>query len=434
MNKEMKINTRVDRALTWYRGGSYRYMVVDIEAPEIEIKRDEPRKPINLALVIDRSGSMQGAPIEAAKEAAIGVANRLTADDVLSVVCFDHESRTILESIRMDAEGREMAEHEISSVHTGGTTDLASGWLQGAELVAEVMNTDSTFRNEVVVLSDGHANRGETGPSVLAEYAIGLQARGITTSTVGIGDRYSPEVLQAIAEGGGGRMHDAEHPQEIIEVVMAELDEVASTFADQLKLDIKAPDGVEIKCLSNYPAQETGYSRYNYLLGSINNHASKQVVMQVRSPRGDLGDVMDFELTVSWVHDDEPSYVSRHVTLTQTSGQMNEAQSRDIDASLVVARIWQARIMRSITEANVHHDIYRLRDIEKTQFRYFSHFCHGLPTDKDMVYPLERLLRRAHRPMHERSRKEVTLQAFHMQKGTRDARHVERDDWSSFLD
>ena len=431
---EMIVNARVDRALTWYRGGSYRYMVVDIEAPDIESERNESRKPLNLALVIDRSGSMAGHPLDAAKEAAIGVANGLTEDDTLSVVCFDDETSVILNSVRMDAVGRDLAEHEIDRIRSGGTTDLSSGWLEGAELVAEVMNADSSFRNQVVVLSDGHANRGETNPSVLAEYASGLQARGIITSTVGIGDGYSPEVLQAIAENGGGRMHDAEYPHEIIEVVMAELNEITGTYSDQLNLEIYVPDDVELKCLSNYPAQEKGNGYINYQLGSINKRAVKQVVFQIKSPRGEIDELMDFRVSVNWLHDEVPEAIMTHVLLTQVSGRANDAQPRDIETSLVVARTWQARIMRSITDANIHHDIQRLRDIEKNEFRYFKRYCHGLPGGEEMIRPLGRLLRRARRPMVERSRKEVTLAAYHMQKGESDKRFKLRDDWTSFIE
>ena len=96
--------------------------------------------------------------------------------------------------------------------------------------------------NHVILLSDGPANRGILDPEILSNYASEMRDRGLYCSTVGIGDNYSMTQLQALAEAGGVRMHDAEHAHEIAEVVLAELWEVRKTHPQNIKVIIAGDD------------------------------------------------------------------------------------------------------------------------------------------------------------------------------------------------
>jgi len=425
---------RVDRNRAWYRGNSVRFLVIDLKGRELPEEHTVQKVPLNLALVIDRSGSMHGEPLHAARKAAAGVVEMLDKDDVLTVVCFNNEVSTIINSVAMDEAGKAQAQRAIQRIRSRGTTDLEAGWLRGAEHLAENMENAGSFRNHIVLLSDGMANRGETDPEVLGKYAGGLQARGILSTTVGIGDDYSPEILQAIAENGGGRMHDAEHPAEIVEVVTAELGELSQIIADNLRLDFQVPENTQCRLLSSRSLSREHDNGYSCLLGSLVARGSRQVVVQVTLPPGHEGEVLTVLGSASWSLEGVTDTCETSVQITLVRGRENTEQQRDIECSLIAANIWQAQLIRKITRINLSRNYSLLQVVEDNEFRFFKKYCHGLPGGRDLIKGIERLLRRAYRPIRERSRKEMTLAAYKVQCSEMDYRSQDRGTWHSFID
>jgi len=432
--KNIDIAVRADRKLAWYRGDSVRYLVLDMVGRTIEDADSKQRQPLNLALVIDRSGSMHGRPIQAAKQAAAGVVEMLDKEDLLTVICFDSQVDTIVQSLTMDEAGRTEARELIEQIRPGGTTNLEAGWLRGAECIAEKMAQKNVIRNHVVLLSDGMANQGETDPEILGGYAEGLQARGILSTTVGIGDGYSPEILQAIAENGGGRMHDAEHPDEIVEVVTAELDELSQVIADNLQLNIQVPECTQCKQFSARQLHRNSDTSYSCLLGNMLSGGKRQVVLQLTLPGGSKKTELDVHCKLSWLSDGKKDSCKGSTTFTLVKGKKNNSQQRDEPTSQIVASIWQSRLIRKITRINIRCDYDRLQELQQGEFRYFEKYCRDLPDGRNMIHAVDRLLHRANRPMQERSRKEMTLAAYKIQASEPDYRKNARMSWDSYID
>ncbi len=433
-DKNVTMTVSPDRQLAWHSGDSVRFLVVDLQGKAMEQEGEETKTPLNLALIIDRSGSMHGRPLEAAKEAAAGVVEMLTSRDLLTVVCFDNRVQTIVHSLSMDRAGRTEAQQQIGGIRPGGTTNLEAGWLQGAEHVAEHMEQSDSFRNHLVLLSDGMANAGETDPEVLGEYATGLQSRGIITTTVGIGDNYSPEILQAIAENGGGRMHDAEHPEEIIEVVSAELGELSLVVADTLRLNIRVPKKTRCQLLSSSSLKKEDENSYSCLIGTLASQRKRQVIFKITTPPGQKGDTLHFNFTASWLFDGKSDSCEAATTLTLAPGKKNNSQQRDLTNSLLVANFWQSQLIRDITRINISRQYNRLRDLTDSEFRYFRKYCRDLPGGDDMISGINRLIRRADRPMRERARKEMSYSAYKMQSCETDYRRKKRSSWDSYIE
>jgi Ca-activated chloride channel family protein len=146
---------------------------------------------------------MSGRRLRYAKTAATGVANALKEGDRLSIVSFSDEAAVHIAQLEMSDGNRVRAVDAIGRLQTSGSTNLSDGWFTGVEQVAAADREGSI--NRVVILSDGKANQGILDVDVLSRHAAELRNRGVTTSTVGIGDDYESVFLQAIATAGGGR-------------------------------------------------------------------------------------------------------------------------------------------------------------------------------------------------------------------------------------
>lgn len=197
-------------------------------------RTDATRVPLRLSLVLDRSGSMAGEPLENATRAAVDVVRRLAAEDVVSVVAFDDEVRTIIHPHRGGEEQGVSA--RIRAIQPGGSTNLSGGWLRGRELVAHDRLDGALHR--VILLTDGHANAGITDVGALAAMAAESRAKGITTTCVGFGDGYDEALLRAMADAGGGNVFHIERA-----------DQAALAFGDELAgLQTLAGQNLTVTC------------------------------------------------------------------------------------------------------------------------------------------------------------------------------------------
>ena len=205
-------------------GGRVVRLLLKLEAEQIG-RTD--RLPLNLSLVLDRSGSMHGAKLHAARAAAALLVRRLAPDDVVSVVAYDDEVTTVAEPAKGDAQTQ--LPREIERIETGGSTNLSGGWLRGRELVSR--NALQRGINRVLLLTDGLANVGITQPQRLTGLCAEGRKHNVTTTTIGFGADYDERVLRAMADAGGGNMYYIEHP-----------DQAASIFNDELQglLDLGA--------------------------------------------------------------------------------------------------------------------------------------------------------------------------------------------------
>src|SRR5689334_15501560 len=127
----MKLLAQLDRQLLPATQTAERYLRVQVIAP------DQPgtskRLPLNLALVIDRSGSMAGSKLDKAKEAAIFCLRNLTGADRAAVVAYDDEVRVVAASQVLTPEAKTKMIAEVRTIHSGGSTNLGGGWLSGAQ-------------------------------------------------------------------------------------------------------------------------------------------------------------------------------------------------------------------------------------------------------------------------------------------------------------
>lgn len=248
-------------------------LLVRISAPPLERSADRP--PLNLGLVIDRSGSMEGAKLEQALQAAAFLVEELRPTDRLSVTGFDNRIRSVVPS--RFADDRASILGEIRRIRAGGTTALHAGWLEGATRVSR--HLDSRFPNRVILLSDGLANVGETNPDRIASDISGLAARGVSTSVLGIGDDYDENLLEAMARAGDGNFCHIEHPDQLPGFFAAELRGLEATFGT--RVGIEPVPGVQVVDVLN-DLDPTRFGRLE--LGNLVRGMPQMVAIRLKVP------------------------------------------------------------------------------------------------------------------------------------------------------
>lgn len=237
------------------------------------------RRPLNVALVIDRSGSMAGAPLRYALQAAADFVDRLTADDRLSIVVYDDVVGTLLEAqLVTDKDGIKKI---LQGVRAGGLTNLSGGWLRGCELVAK-HKTDQHV-NRVLLLTDGQANHGITNSGVLISTASKKAEEGITTTTLGFGSHFEEDLLIGMARAAGGNFYFIQSLDDAADVFGIELDSLKAIAAQNLTVTLTPIGSVEIADILSLARQEPqADGRMVLHLGDVHENEDKLLGLQLR--------------------------------------------------------------------------------------------------------------------------------------------------------
>ena len=168
----MKIAARLDRNL-YGPDRNQRYLWVHLEVP----RRSDPaaRQPLDISLVLDRSGSMAGEKIALARQAAINAVRLLRETDRCALVVYDNEVDLVAPARTVDATHRDLISRALNRVDARGSTDLFGGWTRGAEQIGD----ESAERlRRVLILTDGLANVGLCEPAEIVRHVRELNLRG----------------------------------------------------------------------------------------------------------------------------------------------------------------------------------------------------------------------------------------------------------------
>jgi Ca-activated chloride channel family protein len=127
----MQPNIRFDHTVVALEVEGTVHVMVELTAPEAPSSQ---RPPIDVMVVIDRSGSMDGGPLESVIEATCGLLRVAGADDRIGVVSFDTEVRV---ELPLDHHDADRAAAALRQIRSGGSTNLSGGWLKALEVLNE---------------------------------------------------------------------------------------------------------------------------------------------------------------------------------------------------------------------------------------------------------------------------------------------------------
>jgi Ca-activated chloride channel family protein len=236
------VKTQLDRPVL-VRGGGEQEVVIKVTIAGGKVVEVEgERAPLNLAVVLDRSGSMTGAKIEKAKQAAMMLVDELGQEDVISLVVYDSDVDVIASAQRVGGRQAQL-KRLIQRIGPGGSTALYAGVKCAGDQLAEFLDEEAI--NRVLLLSDGIANVGPKSNREITRLGQHLAGRGMSVSTIGLGDDYNEDLMTALAESSDANYYFVDDVEMLAEVFESELGELKSVVARKLIVEIEFPDGVK---------------------------------------------------------------------------------------------------------------------------------------------------------------------------------------------
>jgi Ca-activated chloride channel family protein len=284
-------------------------VMLDLAAPVLT--QTAPRVDHTVVVVLDRSGSMGGVRINAARTALISLVDRLSDTDQFGLVVFDDSSRVAVPTGPLGQLGRDEVRRTIQAIVPGGSTDLSSGYLRGLQEARRVATSTGAT---LILLSDGQANAGVVDPLQLRSLAEQARTSAVTTSTIGIGTGYDERILAALAEGGAGNHSFAEHADAAGVALAGEIEGLLNKTVQAASLTITAgPEIQAITLLNDLPFVSLP-DAMQIDLGDFYSGEQRRVIVRVEVPaRAGLGVATIGEFTLRYV--EVPALIEHAVTL-----------------------------------------------------------------------------------------------------------------------
>ena len=239
----------------------------------------EKRTPTNVALVLDKSGSMSGSKIARAKEAACWAIRRLSKKDIVSVVIYDSTVQVLVPATKLT--DKEAVCRKIGNIEAGGSTALFAGVSKGAAELRKFIDHDRV--NRIILLSDGLANVGPQTPGELGQLGASLSKEGISVSTMGLGLDYNEDLMATLARRSDGNHIFIEKADELAEVFRHEFDDVLSVVAQEVSISIKVGGKVRPVRVLNTDAEING-RRVIVQFNQLYSQQEKYVLLEVEVP------------------------------------------------------------------------------------------------------------------------------------------------------
>jgi Ca-activated chloride channel family protein len=333
-------------------------------------KRRAKQLPINLALVIDRSGSMAGAKLEHAREAARQLVSRLRQNDRISIVTYGSDVTVLVPSTPIDGDSRARVLAAIETIVDRGGTYLSGGLESGRQEV--LRHGREGMVNRVVLISDGQANEGIVAPAELSRLARQSLDAGVHVTAMGVGLDFNENVMTAIAEHGGGHYYFIQDSSSMASIFSKELETLLATVAKSARLKLALEPGVELLDIFGYTYSREGAPRQVSIdLPDLYGGQHRKLICKLRVPANREGKLALARVELSFTDAEtgakETAAATASVTITSDPRQVEEGRDRN-----VLARAEQAQAAKNLgaaMEAYGRGDVARAQTILADQIR-----------------------------------------------------------------
>ena len=381
------------------------------------------RQPVAIAVVIDRSGSMAGLKLQAACKAAQQLANQLTADDLLTVISFDHQVQMV---VPLGAPS-ELTSSSINQIRAGGQTALFDGWRLGMEALLEAKEING-HQKRILLLTDGQANVGLRRCSEIAPLVAQAAENGISTSCIGLGDDYEERLLTAMAEAGSGNLVHLTSPQQLEAIFRAELEGLNLTIGRNLQMRVQLAQGVKLKQIYNLiePSINGWIPLGSIQLGLTPSLAIQLAIDPTMQTEQDLYDLLTVE--AKWINmENNEENMQAVLRLPVIENQWWDHQPRDPDVNREVLLQKAAQQRRQAMEGIDQGDILSSSNSIKTALYSLAKEQNTPEIERERQL-LDELLELISTDKHSLARKVMGTQLFMRARGKKVRNQVGSDD------
>jgi Ca-activated chloride channel homolog len=241
------------------------------------------RKPVNLCVVLDRSGSMSDeSKINYAKAALYALVDQLHKDDIFSLVIYDDVVEVLRTASRVGSDKEEIRSL-VEEITPRGSTNLGGGMTEGFRQAEK--NTGREYINRVILLSDGLANQGITDPHRLQSIARKQRDHAISLSTIGVGLEYNENLMVGLSENGGGNYYFLESSRNLASVLRKEFDRLGDVMAQNVIIELDLGRGVRLLDAIGYEHSTSGHT-VSIPVGDLYGEDSRDVTLELEVPPG----------------------------------------------------------------------------------------------------------------------------------------------------
>ncbi len=406
----MQLKARFDRPLARTHSASSRYLLLEITAPDRP--RRQPRQPLNLAIVLDRSGSMAGEKLALARQAAAMLVRQLDDADRACVIAYDDEVSRVSPSRPATPAAKAELERLIRGIQSGGSTNLSGGWLEGCRDVANHQVEARRGIDRALLLTDGLANVGIVDQEELCTHAGELRARGISTSTFGIGADFNEDLLQAMADKGGGHYFYLRGPDDLAPSFRRELGELMEIVARDAVVEVRMAVAVEL--LNDQPVERLP-DGVRVPLGDLCAREQIPLAFQVTTVPAATGSEVPIHALVMYR---EP-HLGRgrelrfpDVALRHAADRQVDGQKRDFEVTKQVGLLYAARAKREAAALNREGRFDEARRLLERTAERIESYAGSDPELREAIRQLRELAPQAALPMAAPAVKEMTYAAY----------------------
>ncbi len=253
------------------------------------------RAPVNLAIAVDKSGSMKGTRLRNAIQGALTAVERLNDGDVVSVIAFDAKPLTVVPPTTIDPSTRSRIRSEIQGITLGGDTCISCG----IEESMTMLDRTPGRVNRMIVLSDGEATAGVRDLPGFRSIAQRASSRGTSITTIGVDVDYNERILSTIAQDSNGRHYFVADDSGLDRVFDTEAQSVTTAVASDAEASVELPPGVELVRVVDRTFRRVG-NKVIFPLGVITAGDKKSVLLQVRVPTDREGQLTVADVSVTF--------------------------------------------------------------------------------------------------------------------------------------
>ncbi len=349
-----------------------REAVLQIGFATAEVSERTDLRPLNLALVIDRSGSMADSDkMSRVKESMRLMLDKLRPDDIVSIVGFDSEA-DVLYAARRIGDGDELR-RVIDGIEPEGSTNIHDGLMLGYKEALKNYRKDAT--NRVILLTDGIANVGVTDPKRIAADSSEFNGQGVDLSTIGVGIELNNDLLRTLATSGRGLYHFVSDYQDIEKVFVNEVQSLVSSAAKRAEVSVDYDPNLEIERIYGY-APRARTNGVSIRLDDMNNGLTQVVMMRFRA-RNAAKSVYPVKVRLSYFDVRQKRTVEEVQTINLTATRRNSSEL-----------LADVEVKKNYTIAELAQSLFEMREaVNRSRYREGENLLNSSIAAADRRFP-----------------------------------------------